>query len=261
LVTSKTKAIVLVHYAGVACDMDAIMAIARKHNIMVIEDAAHAIDAFYKGQALGTFGQMAAFSFHETKNVIAGEGGALIVNEQSLVARAEIIREKGTNRTAFFRGEVDKYNWLDIGSSYLPSEITAAFLYAQLENIDLIQSRRKSIWNRYWDLLLVLQNKGLLQLPFIPDYAASNGHMFYLVCNSGDDRTKLIAYLNSYGINAIFHYLSLHKSPYYLREHASVDLPNADRYTDCLVRLPIFYDLEEASVDFIAGKVLAFYGQ
>src|SRR5688500_8388786 len=195
LIRPKTKAIVVVHYAGIACDMDVIMDIAQRHNLFVIEDAAQAIYAFYTGKPLGSIGHMSTFSFHETKNIQCGEGGMLVINDENFVERAEIIREKGTNRSAFFRGEVDKYGWVDIGSSFLPSEIIAAFLWAQLENLDQIQERRKAIWNTYYENLEPLQDAGKLQLPNIPSYATNNAHMLYVLCNDLDERTKLIDHL------------------------------------------------------------------
>ena len=211
LITEKTKAIVVVHYAGIACDMDRINEIANRNNLYVIEDAAQAIDSFYKGKPLGSLGDLSAFSFHETKNIIAGEGGLLSINSKQFMDRAEIIWEKGTNRSAFFRGEVNKYGWVDIGSSFLPSEIVAAFLFAQLENMELIQSKRKSIWNYYYSSLLYLEKKGLVTLPQIPSFATNNAHMFYLICNTEEDRTSLIKHLRKAGVHAVFHYLSLHK--------------------------------------------------
>ncbi|MDX2002587.1 MAG: dTDP-4-amino-4,6-dideoxygalactose transaminase [Chitinophagales bacterium] len=260
LISPKTKAIVVVHYAGIACDMDRIMSIAQKHKLVVVEDAAQAIDSFYHGKPLGSIGQLAAFSFHETKNVISGEGGALAINDESYTKRAEIIREKGTNRSAFFRGEVDKYNWVDIGSSFLPSEIIAAFLFAQLENIEMIQTKRKKLWNIYHDLFQPLPKKGV-QLPHIPAYASLNAHMYYLVCADIDERDALIKHLKDNGIYAVFHYLSLHKSPFYTQHYNAGPLPESDRYTDCLVRLPLYYELKEQQTKFIANKVLEFYGQ
>jgi dTDP-4-amino-4,6-dideoxygalactose transaminase len=258
LITPKTKAIVPVHYAGVSCDMDGIMALAKKYNLFVIEDAAQAIDSFYKGRPLGTIGHMAAFSFHETKNIISGEGGLLAINEDSLMKRAEIIREKGTNRSQFFRGEVDKYGWVDIGSSFLPSDIIAAFLYAQLENLVDIQNKRKLLWNLYDEKLASLKHKGV-QLPFVPEYATNNAHMFYLVCNSIAERTELIQCLKNENILSVFHYLSLHKSPYYTSQYEGPDLPYTDHYTDCLVRLPLFYELTESDIMKITEVVLGFY--
>lgn len=258
LITPKTKAIVVVHYAGVACDMDAIMAIANQHNIPVVEDAAQAIDGYYKGKPLGSIGTFGTFSFHETKNIIAGEGGLLVINDEQYIHRAEIIREKGTNRSSFFRGEVAKYGWVDIGSSFLPSDIIAAYLYAQVENMDVIQARRKAIWQRYYDKLSVgLENTGI-ELPIIADYSTNNAHMFYLVCTDLEQRTALIQHLKDNGVHAVFHYLSLHTSEFYQHKHVGNALPNSDHFTDTLVRLPLFYDLSDAQVDFIIEKVLSF---
>ena len=234
LISSKTKAIVVVHYAGVACDMDAFKAIAKKHNLFIVEDAAQAIDSYYKNQALGGIGDLGAFSFHETKNIISGEGGMLTINDERFSSRAEILWEKGTNRSAFFRGEVDKYGWVDVGSSFLPSEIIAAFLYAQLEQLNDIQRRRKEIWNIYKAELSALALEGKVGLPVIPEYATNNAHMFYLVCNSAEERQNLIEHLRKNGVHAVFHYLSLHKSPYYATKHDGRALPNCDRFAKCL---------------------------
>ncbi len=261
LITPKTKAIVAVHYAGIACDMDSIMAIAKKHNIFVIEDAAQAIDSFYNGKPLGSIGDLSAFSFHETKNIISGEGGMLVINNDKFISRAEIIREKGTNRSSFFRGEVDKYGWVDIGSSFLPSEIIAAFLFAQLENLDDIQTKRKNNWNRYFSNLEPLQKNGNVHLPNIPSYATNNAHMFYVICNSLEERTGLISKLKENGIYAVFHYLSLHKSPFYQDKYKGGELPKSDLYTDCLVRLPLFYELTEEQVDYISKVIIDFYNK
>jgi len=255
LITPHTKAIVPVHYAGIACDMDKIMLLAEKYNLLVIEDAAQAVDSFYKGKPLGSIGHLAAFSFHETKNIISGEGGMLAINDERFIHRAEIIWEKGTNRTEFFRGEVNKYGWVDTGSSFLPSEITAAFLWAQIEHLDEIQAKRKQIWNAYYESLKLLENKGLIRLPEIPEYATNNAHMFYLVCNSPEDRTKLIAHLKSNGILAVFHYLSLHSSEYYKDKHDGRILENCDKFADCLVRLPLFYELEYKEISYIIEKI------
>lgn len=249
LITPKTKAIVPVHYAGVACEMDTILEIAKKYNLYVIEDAAQAIDSYYTGKdgvpkALGSIGHMATFSFHETKNIISGEGGLLAINDEQFIARAEIIWEKGTNRASFFRGEVNKYGWTDVGSSFLPSEIISAFLWAQLENLDQIQTIRKSHWKDYEIQLNEWAHKNDIQLPQIPNYATNNAHMFYLVCKSLEQRTMLLDYLKQNEISATFHYISLHKSPYYLEKHEGWELPEADRFTDTLVRLPLFYELD-----------------
>ncbi len=257
LITPRTRAIVVVHYAGVACDMDRIDEIARRHGVTVIEDAAQAIDAFYKGRPLGSIGALAAFSFHETKNVIAGEGGLLAINDPAYGGRAEIIREKGTNRSAFFRGEVDKYGWVDVGSSFLPSDIISAYLFAQLENLDTIQQRRRAIWERYRDQLASALPEYGITLPTIPDYATNNAHMFYLVCRDLEQRTALIAALKAQGIHAVFHYLSLHDSPYFQEKHDGRPLPHSDRFSNCLLRLPMFYELSDADVDRVCGAVLA----
>jgi len=250
-----------VHYAGIAVDMDPLLALAEKHNLFIIEDAAQAIDSYYKGRPLGSIGALAAFSFHETKNIMAGEGGMLAVNDDRFVQRAEIIREKGTNRSAFFRGEVDKYGWVDLGSSFLPSDIIAAFLYAQLENLDDIQARRESLWDRYYNALRPLEAQSRIRLPYIPGYATNNAHMFYLVCNSLEERNGLIDLLKERGIYAVFHYLSLHASPFYRDRHDGRELPWSDHYADCLLRLPLFYELSEEEVDFIAGTVLEYYSR
>ena len=255
LITSRTKAIVPVHYAGVACDMDRIMEIAEKHNLLVVEDAAQAIDSYYKGRPLGTIGHLSAFSFHETKNVISGEGGMLGVNDERFIRRAEIIWEKGTNRAEFFRGEVNKYGWCDIGSSFLPSEVVAAFLWAQLESLDDIQARRKLLWNKYYELLNPLDNQGRFSLPDIPDYATNNAHMFYLVCNNLLERTALIKKLKENDVSAVFHYLSLHSSEYYKNKHDGRQLPECDRYADCLVRLPMYYELTESDIEWICSII------
>jgi dTDP-4-amino-4,6-dideoxygalactose transaminase len=259
LVTPRTRAIVVVHYAGVACDMDPILEVARRHDIAVVEDAAQAVDSTYRGRPLGGLGRLGTFSFHETKNVICGEGGMLTVNDAALAARAEVIREKGTNRTAFFRGEVDKYGWVDVGSSFLPSDILAAYLYAQLEQLDRIQFRRKAIWNGYEQRLQSAMATAGVGLPAIPGYATNNGHMFYLVCRSLEQRTGLIAHLKAAGIHAVFHYQSLHRSPFYRERHDGRQLPNADRYTDCLVRLPFYFELRDEQVDYISETITGFF--
>ena len=258
LITPKTKAIVPVHYAGIACDMDAIMAIAQKHNLLVIEDAAQGIDSYYKGKALGSIGHLAAFSFHETKNINSGEGGMLAINDEQFITRAEIIWEKGTNRNQFFRGEVDKYGWVDTGSSFLPSEIISAYLYAQLENIEDIQEKRKNIWLQYYNSLEPWCRKNNIIMPHIPDYATNCGHMFYLVFNNIQQRTEFIAHLKQNDIYSVFHYLSLHKSPYFHNRYEGRELPNSDRYTDCLVRLPLYYELTGKDMDKIIKAIKSF---
>ena len=248
LITPRTRVIVPVHYAGVACDMDKIMVLAEKYNLIVVEDAAQAIDSYYKGRPLGTIGHLSAFSFHETKNIITGEGGLLGINDERFIRRSEILWEKGTNRAEYFRGEVNKYGWCDIGSSFLPSELTAAFLWAQLEAMDEIQDRRKMLWNEYARLLKPLADAGRFTLPDIPGYATNNAHMFYLVLPNLEKRTGLIRRLRDEDILAVFHYLSLHSSPYYADKHDGRPLPQSDRYTDCLVRLPMYYDLEVETI-------------
>lgn len=261
LISPKTKAIVVVHYAGVACDMNKILSIAQKYNLWVVEDAAQAIDSYYKNIPLGSLGHLSAFSFHETKNIVSGEGGMLVINDEKFAKRAEIIREKGTNRSAFFRGEVDKYEWVDIGSSFLPSDIVAAFLYAQLENLDKIQARRKEIWNAYYEGLYDLAQKGIIQLPYLPEYASNNAHLFYIVCKSSEERTALLAQLKSQGIGAVFHYLSLHKSPFYVSKHDGRTLPNTDKFADCLLRLPFYYEITLQEQASVIAAIKTFYSQ
>ncbi|WP_318372047.1 dTDP-4-amino-4,6-dideoxygalactose transaminase [Enterobacter sp.] len=258
-ITDKTRAIVVVHYAGIACDMDEIMSISREHNIPVVEDAAQAIDSYYKERPLGSIGTFGTFSFHETKNIISGEGGMLVINDEQYIQRAEIIREKGTNRASFFRGEVNKYGWVDIGSSFLPSDIIAAYLYAQLESLDDIQSKRKALWNRYNANLAKLAAENLIELPDVPAYATNNAHMFYIVCNDIETRSSLIAFLKDNGIHSVFHYLSLNKSDYFLERNEAVDLEYSDRYTDCLLRLPMYYELSLEQVDSICSKISEFF--
>ncbi len=256
LITSKTKAIVVVHYAGVATDMDLIMNLANDHGIFVVEDAAHCIDSFYKGKALGSIGHLAAFSFHETKNIQCGEGGMLVINDEQFFTRAEIIREKGTNRSSFFRGEVDKYGWVDIGSSFLPSEITAAFLFAQLENLNKIQEKRKAIWNVYNETFSKSDLVENIKLPFIPDFATQNGHMFYVTCRNLTERQFLINNLKQEGVYAAFHYQSLHQSTYFKQKHDGRKLEWSDYYTDTLLRLPLYFELELSQAAIIAQSII-----
>jgi dTDP-4-amino-4,6-dideoxygalactose transaminase len=260
LITNKTRAIVPVHYAGVACDMDLIMGIAEKYNLFVIEDAAQAIDSFYTGRngqkrALGSIGHLAAFSFHETKNIISGEGGMLTINDPQFEKRAEIIWEKGTNRSAFFRGEVDKYGWVDIGSSFLPSELISSFLWAQLENLEDIQSRRIRHWHKYYEELKEWGLKNDVKMPFIPGFATNNAHMFYIVAKNENQRINILNKLKDKGILAVFHYLSLHKSPFYKNKYKGESLLMADKYSNCLVRLPLFYQLSKNEIDFIVCTI------
>lgn len=271
LITEHTKVIVPVHYAGVACDMDKIMNIADRYDLLIVEDAAQAIDSFYKNRPLGSIGHLGCFSFHETKNIIAGEGGLLSINDPRFIRRSEIIWEKGTNRSEFFRGEVNKYGWIDTGSSFLPSELISAFLWAQIENMDLIQNRRKNIWKQYQEGLRGLSAKGFFSLPDIPEYATNNAHMFYMVCRSLKERTALIAYLKQRDILSVFHYLSLHKSNFYVNhpEHQPFDpneqsilgrdFPHCGHFADCLVRLPLFYELTDNQVSYIVSEIHSFY--
>jgi dTDP-4-amino-4,6-dideoxygalactose transaminase len=261
LITLKTKAIVVVHYAGMACDMDKIMAIANKHNILVVEDAAQAIEAKYNGKYLGGIGHFGAFSFHETKNISSGEGGLLVVNDDRFVERSEIIWEKGTNRAQFFRGEINKYGWVDIGSSFLPSDIIAAYLYAQIENIDDIQKTRIDKWMGYYEGLKPLEDAGFISLPVIPEFATNNAHMFYILCEDLGIRSKLIEFLKSNSILSVFHYLSLHKSKYYADKHDGRDLNWCDSYESRLLRLPLYYELTKTEQDFVIHKIIEFYEQ
>lgn len=259
-ITKKTKAIVPVHYAGVSCEMDKIMKIAKEYNLYVIEDAAQGVMSKYRGKALGTIGDFGCYSFHETKNYTMGEGGALLIQNENFIERAEIIREKGTNRSKFFRGQVDKYTWLDIGSSYLPSEINAAYLYAQLEDAENINENRLYIWNIYYEELKDLQEKGKIDLPYIPNECEHNAHMFYLKCGSLEERTKFINYLKENNINAVFHYIPLHISEAGLK-YGSFN--GEDKFTtkesERIVRLPLYYNIEESKVYYIIDKIIKFY--
>lgn len=258
LINDRTKVIVVVHYAGIACDMDIIMSLARERGILVVEDAAQAIDSYYKGRPLGSIGDLAAFSFHETKNIISGEGGLLVVNNERFIKRSEIIWEKGTNRSAFWRGEVDKYGWVDIGSSFLPSEIVAAFLFAQLENLEKIQERRRQIWQRYYEGLKALEGK--IGLPQLPEYATNNAHMFYVLTASIDERDALIGQLAKKEIKAVFHYLGLHQSPYYRDKYVGDSLLNVRRFEQSLLRLPFYYSLKDSEIDLVVMEIKRFYG-
>jgi dTDP-4-amino-4,6-dideoxygalactose transaminase len=258
LITPATKAIVPIHYAGIACDMDKIMELARRYNLYIVEDAAQSIESFYNGKPLGTIGHLSTFSFHETKNVNAGEGGLLGINDDRFINRSEIIWEKGTNRAEFFRGEINKYGWVDIGSSFLPSDIIAAYLYAQLENLLEIQRTRVERWNQYYMGLKALEDQGKVSLPYLPQGATNNAHMFYMVCRTGKERDALIDHLKKLGITAVFHYLSLHKSAFYADRHDGRVLENSDRYSECLVRLPMFYELSLEECQYIINAILDF---
>ncbi len=265
LLTPRTKAIALVHYAGAACDMDAVTQIAEKHGLIIIEDAAQAVDSFHTAaaaaapRALGSIGHFAAFSFHDTKNITCGEGGMIAVNDDRFIARSEIVWEKGTNRADFFRGNVSKYGWVDTGSSFLPSEITAAFLWAQLERLDEIQKVRKAAWEAYYDAFKPLADNRLFLLQKIPEYATNNAHTFYIVCDAPSERSGLIEHLKNKGIGAAFHYQSLHKSDYYKERHDGRTLKNCDTYSDCLVRLPLYYGISVEDVTRVRNAVADFY--
>ncbi len=261
-ITSKTKAIVVVHYAGVACEMDTIMEIAKRHNLLVIEDAAQAFDSKYKGKQLGTIGDMGCFSFHETKNIMSGEGGLFVTSNPILAERAEIIREKGTNRSKFFRGQVDKYTWVDKGSSYLPSDVVAAYLYSVLEIKEEIQRKRKYIWDSYYNAFKHLENEGKVRLPIVTNESTNNAHMFYMLFNDLDERTKFISYLKENQIYAPFHYIPLHSAPAgekYCRTATKMDVTN--KISDTLVRLPMYYDITENDIEKVINTVLSFWGK
>ena len=260
-ITPKTRAIVPVHYAGVPCDMDAIMDIARRHGLLVVEDAAQAMLSDYKGRRPGAIGHLGCLSFHETKNVISGEGGALLINDPALVERAEIIREKGTNRSQFFRGEIDKYTWVDVGSSYLPSELVGAFLYAQLERADQINAKRLQLCAAYREGLADLEHSGALALPQPdPEGTAGNGHLFYILLKAPEIRAALIAHLKAQGIHAVFHYVPLHSSPAGQKfGRAATAMPGTDGISERLLRLPLYFELQESDVARIIGQVRGFF--
>ncbi|MEY4316537.1 MAG: hypothetical protein RI902_345 [Pseudomonadota bacterium] len=258
LITEKTKAIVVVHYAGIACDMDRILEITKRYNLYLIEDCAQSIDSYYKGIPLGSFGDAATFSFHETKNIIAGEGGCIVINNKDWIKRAEIIREKGTDRSAFFRGEIDKYGWVDIGSSFLPADIIAAYLYAQLEIIDEIQLKRKALYNMYYECLSPHAERLKFSLPIIPDYSTNNAHIFFMLVKNLEVRSALINFLKEKGVLAVSHYISLHRSKYFSETHDVKLLRNADHYTDCLLRLPLYFELQVNQVGEICDHIISF---
>jgi dTDP-4-amino-4,6-dideoxygalactose transaminase len=259
-ITEKTKAIIPVHYAGVSCEMDKIMEIAKKHKLFVLEDAAQGVMSTYKGQALGTIGDFGCYSFHETKNYTMGEGGAILIQNKEFIERAEIIREKGTDRSKFFRGQVDKYSWVDIGSSYLPSELNAAYLYAQLEEAEKINNDRLNTWHLYYDGLEDLKSDGFIEIPQIPDGCEHNAHMFYLKCKNVEERTELIRCLKENGVSAVFHYVPLHSS---LAGERYGRFNGEDRYTtkesERLLRLPLYYGLEESKVEMVINYIKGFY--
>ncbi len=259
-ITDRTKAIVPVHYAGVGCEMDAIIDIAKRHNLFVIEDAAQGVNAFYKGQALGSIGDFGCLSFHETKNYSSGEGGAILINDENSIERAEIIREKGTNRSKFFRGQIDKYTWVDMGSSYLQSELNCAYLYAQLENPEIINNDRMKSWKLYDKLLTPLADKGIIELPFIPKECTHNAHMYYIKLKDLDERTRMLKYLRENGIGAVFHYIPLHSSP---AGQKFGRFYGEDRFTtkesERIIRLPMFYGIKENEIEYIVEILKGFF--
>lgn len=259
-ITPRTKAIVPVHYAGVSCEMDEIIALARKHNLLVLSDAAQAFSSLYKDKPVGSYGDMSSYSFHETKNIISGEGGSLVINNKKFIERAEIIREKGTNRARFFRGQVDKYTWMDIGSSYLPSEIVSAFLYAQLERVDTINKKRIKIWNTYNNALKELEEKEFLRRPTIPSHITHNGHLYYILLNDLATRTSLIEYLKRKGVLSVFHYIPLHSSPAGKKfTRSSGKLPVTNSTSNTLLRLPLYYDMKEDDAKEIIEHIYSFF--
>lgn len=261
LITPATKAIVAVHYGGIACDMDTLAALAARHSVALVEDAAQALDGYYKGKPLGSFGSLSTFSFHETKNITSGEGGMLVVNDPELIRKAEIIWEKGTNRAAFARGEVQKYEWVSLGSSFLPGELIAAFLYGQLEHLGEIQEKRIQIWKEYYRLLKPLSDAGYINLPYVPDYAVHNGHLFYITTSSAVERDQLLSYLAEHGIQAVFHYLTLHNSPYYQNRHDGRELAQAERYASTLLRLPFYFSLTNNEIEYISEIIRNFFNR
>lgn len=259
LITHRTKAIICMHYAGVACDMERLTELAIRHQLLLIEDAAQAIAACYRDQLLGTFGRFATLSFHETKNITAGEGGLLILNDTQDIDRAHILWEKGTDRVAFHRHRRSKYEWRDVGSSFLTSELNAAVLYGQLNQIEEIQERRIRIWNHYNEGLKPLESEGWIRLPDIPDFASINGHLFFMECDTSDTRDQLIRHLSDKGVQAVFHYLPLHQSPFYRDRHDGRDLPHTIRFSDCLIRLPLYYELKQDEQDYIIECIYQFF--
>ncbi len=257
-ITGKTKAIIIMHYAGISCDMNAICKIVQQHNLFLVEDAALGLDSYYENKPLGSFGNFATFSFHETKNISCGEGGLLVVNDEKFIKRAEIIREKGTNRSAFFRGEIDKYSWTDIGSSFLPSDLLAAYLWAQLESLKIIQSKRIEYWNFYFKKLSRLNKKKKITLPKCNANSKHNASIFYVVCKSSEDRTALINELKEKGIQTSFHYQALHINNLQSHQHQS-SLINSEIFSDCLLRLPLYVDLKKGEINYVAKAILDFY--
>lgn len=262
LITPKTRAIVAVHYAGMSCDMDKMRKIAKEHNLFLLEDAAQALGSKYKNEDLGTIGDLGTYSFHETKNIIAGEGGCLIINNEEMYERAEIIREKGTNRSKFFRGQVDKYTWVDVGSSFLPSDIISAFLYSQLENFDEIQQKRMYIWNKYHEFFREYELKGLLKRPVVPQYCTHNAHMYYVLFNSLEERTEFIDYLKKHDIVSVFHYIPLHSSPAGIKYGKTpLKMDVTDIVSDTLLRLPLYYTLSDDDMNRIFSVISDFFAR
>ena len=258
-ITEKTKAIVIVHYAGIACNMDEIMDIAKKYHLFVVEDAAQAIDAYYNNQPLGSIGDIGILSFHESKNIVSGEGGLCIINNEKFIERGEILWEKGTNRQAFNRGQVNKYSWVDVGSSFLPSDMIAAFLLGQLENLSLIQEKRIQIWNKYYEALYPLDSQGHIRLPRLPDFATNNAHVFFFLLKDPQIRNELLKHLQKRGIKAIFHYIPLHSSPYYSHKAPDLNLPNTENISSNIVRLPLFCELSETEQHYIIDEIFNFF--
>ena len=259
LITPKTRVIVVAHYSGLACEMDRIMELAEQHNLLVVEDAAHAVQSYYKDEPLGSIGHLGTFSFHETKNIISGEGGMLAVNHEPFLDRAEIIWEKGTNRAAFHRGEVDKYEWIDIGSSFLPSDVIAALLYTQIKRFRKIQRRRKWIWWEYHEQLAPLEERGSLKRPVIPEHATVNGNMFFITLPNRSQRDALLDHLRKAGIQALFHYFPLHTSPYFKDKYNGPELPNTQRFSDTILRLPFYHSLKKREIKYIVKKISDFF--
>jgi dTDP-4-amino-4,6-dideoxygalactose transaminase len=261
LITPKTKAIFIIHYGGYPCDLEKIISLCSKYNIFLIEDAAHAVNSFYKGKALGSFGTLSVFSFHETKNISCGEGGLLVANDSSFYPRAEILRDKGTNRSAFFQGKVDKYTWVDVGSSFVQSDLLAALLYSQFQLLDLIQQKRLDVWNVYYDKLSSLEKNGICSITKTNEHSTNNAHVFYLVCNDLQDRINLTRYLKSFDIQASFHYQSLHASPFFAPKHDGRPLVNSDKFSNQLLRLPLYSDLKTGEAEMISDHILTYYKQ
>ena len=259
LITNKTKAIAVMHYAGIGCNMEAIMALAEKHNLLVVEDAAQCIDAYYHGKPLGSIGHLGAFSFHATKNITCGEGGFISVNDERFRMRAEIIREKGTNRASFFRGEVDKYGWVEMGSSFLPSDIVAAVLYGQLEQLSAIQQNRMNVWNQYHDAFNMFEKDAAISRMYVPENVQHNAHMYYLLFQNLEQRSSYIDYMKSHEVQCSFHYLSLHDSKFFRNQYSGGALKNSDHFSNTLVRLPLYNGLSKAEIDQVIDYTLKFY--